>query len=252
MQCETFELRLHESLDRRSRPDGRPDLAEHAEQCDACGRLLTDYRQLIDGVDVRSQLGLTPESPPDLADRVLADIERHAAGDLSPASTASRRILGVKYRSLAMLAVAASLLVAAYTVVTIRTRPTQAELAEELNVEPETLQTMLELPLLSSFDEENVASMCRATGRGMATLPSTVWQVTYSSADDPALDSHGRWARPVAAGIRPLADSMIWALGMLRGALPGSPANPDAASPSATDTSQREAWPPSQPPAAAV
>ena len=72
MQCETFELRLHESLDRRSQPDGRPDLAEHAEQFDACGRLLTDYRQLIAGVDARSPLCLAPGTPPGLAHRVFA------------------------------------------------------------------------------------------------------------------------------------------------------------------------------------
>lgn len=54
MQCEMFEQRMHELLDRRLPPEGDSHLQSHATQCTDCRDLLVGQERLFEGL----QLGL--------------------------------------------------------------------------------------------------------------------------------------------------------------------------------------------------
>jgi hypothetical protein len=68
MQCDTFENRLHELLDRRERPEHDSPLKEHALVCDRCAERLAAQQALFAGLKTAK----TPELPPGFTERVLA------------------------------------------------------------------------------------------------------------------------------------------------------------------------------------
>jgi hypothetical protein len=95
MQCVEFEDRLNRLLDHRLSPDDDLQLADHAQQCDACTRMLLAQQRLFAGL---RESRLAP--PVELADRVLST--RHL-------ETQARRGWWKGAGILAMMATAASL-----------------------------------------------------------------------------------------------------------------------------------------------
>jgi len=239
MQCETFESRIHTLLDQRHPIDVDTSLAQHAKECPACCQLLADYSAVL----APKVLGAVAVAPPEnLADQVLSELQ--------PRQTSKTRRSLSRYRRLvATLAVAASLLIAAYTWFDDpqnldRTGSSGMFGSSTLSsTEAEARQIVALLPLLESLNQQGVETVCRVTGRSMATLPSAVWQVTRNSPHNRPLATQSPWTQSVASGIRPLALSMVSAFDALRSTLPSRSDSPnDSASPS-TDTSQRDAAP---------
>lgn len=72
MQCEAFERRLNQLLDRRRPVESDDRLLAHAHVCRRCRRMLEGQRLLLDVL----QFGETPEPADDLASRVVS---RHVA-----------------------------------------------------------------------------------------------------------------------------------------------------------------------------
>jgi hypothetical protein len=70
MQCEVFESRLNQILDRRARPESDPRLLAHAQACESCRELLAAQELLLDGLD---QLE-SPDVSPGFAQRVVAGL----------------------------------------------------------------------------------------------------------------------------------------------------------------------------------
>ncbi len=228
MQCETFEWQLHAMLDERRGADAA--LAQHASQCPTCHQLLADYTVLLGAVYARAEVAV----PTDLADRVLADLPRLR-------TSRARHVLGSNLRLASVLAVAASLLIAAYLAIDYRHEMTLYDGLDKSSAEAEVRRIEALLPLLGMLDQQGVETVCRATGRSMATLPTTfpiaVWQVTSDSPPDPLIVAHAGWTHRVASGIRPLAVSMVWALEVLRDTLPSKSDSPNDTDPASTDTS---------------
>jgi anti-sigma factor RsiW len=70
MQCEEFEDRLNLVLDERGRPECDAELSLHVEACAECRHVAALYGALLDGFCALS----APQSPSDMAARVLVDI----------------------------------------------------------------------------------------------------------------------------------------------------------------------------------
>ena len=233
MHCETFELRVHAMLDERCGADADAELAQHASGCPTCHQLLADYTVLLGAVSSRAEAAV----PTDLSDQVLSDLSRLR-------TSRARRVLGSNRRLAAGLAVAASLLIAAYFWIDYRQDMAIYDGMDRLSVEAEVRRIKALLPLLSVLDQQGVETVCRETGRSMATLPTAVWLVTSDSPPDPVLAAHTGWTRRVASGIRPLAISMVWALDALRSTLPSKSDSPIDTDPASTDTSRIDNRPP--------
>lgn len=234
MHCENFELQLQAMLDERRGAEIDAALTRHANQCPACHQLLADYTVLLGAVSLRA-VSSCPEVavPTDLADQVLSDLPRLRTSGV-------RGVLGSNRRLVAGLAVAASLMIATYFWIDYRQKMALYNDLDMLSVEAEVQRFEAMLPLLDMLDQQGVESVCRATGRSMATLPTTVW----NSPSDPLLVAHTGWRRSVASGFRPLADSMVSALDALRGTLPSKSDSPIDTDPASTDTSRIDDWPP--------
>ncbi len=117
MNCQSFETRLDELLDRRLSPDVDPQLAEHGQHCRRCNRMLADYLALSAAIDSLT----SPGAFTDLPARVLAEIAPHEDESLAVrAASASRAVQSgehtkpyrIPMAAWIAMAVAASLLVA--------------------------------------------------------------------------------------------------------------------------------------------
>ena len=63
MNCQSFETRLDELLDRRLSPDVDPQLAEHGQHCRRCNRMLADYLALSAAIDSLTSPGAFTDLP---------------------------------------------------------------------------------------------------------------------------------------------------------------------------------------------
>lgn len=76
MRCAEFETRLHDLLDHRARPDADEPLCAHARKCRPCGDLLYAQELLFEGLSGQAR----PDTPTDLAGRVLAELKTTTDG----------------------------------------------------------------------------------------------------------------------------------------------------------------------------
>ena len=98
MQCEAFETRLNQLLDRRERPEVDDYLLAHAQRCEACRELLAVQELLFDGLELLER----PEVSGRFAQRVVTSA---ASSRRSSARSAPRWL--VVAASLAAIAIVA-------------------------------------------------------------------------------------------------------------------------------------------------
>jgi hypothetical protein len=220
MQCENFESQLNELLDRRVTAQSEPELVRHARVCPRCGELLAGYETLLDGVELLH----VPELDFDLADRVVAELARDrasAGGWRSPAAVGG------------LLALAAALMLAAVPLTLWdRGGDSPARIAERSPAaDSQQVGSNIATPgdyALADVSPLAVDRLCYDAGQAMARLP--------------------RYADAVLRvdGIRPLTNSVTYALDSLRSTLTDRP-RPAESTESPSDT--RASWrtPPARP-----
>jgi hypothetical protein len=69
MNCQQFDSKLNELLDRRLQPDQDEALGQHADRCPRCARLLSDYQSLVEAIN-----GTQLPDAGNLAARILAEV----------------------------------------------------------------------------------------------------------------------------------------------------------------------------------
>jgi hypothetical protein len=216
MQCDEFELKLHELLDERRAPASDAPLVDHALKCAECGELLSSYETLLDGLELLPRA----ETPEYLAQRVLAEVvpRVHLAGNppggkghptrgrfrLSPPTVAS--------------AIAASLLIVVG--VTLYNMPPSADPPAPDSTAPvavpkhDTKAGKTE-PVIADRgepiapEEDLVASTARRVTK--------LWQESNVGSDPP------EWLDPMARPLIPVKDSVSAAFTAIRKTLPPPP-----------------------------
>ncbi|MEX0939284.1 MAG: hypothetical protein WDZ59_15585 [Pirellulales bacterium] len=213
MQCEKFESQLNEVLDRRAMVENEAELVRHARVCDRCGELLAGYETLLDGVELLH----VPEINVDLGERVVAELARDRA---SAGAWRSPAVIG------GLFALAAALMLAAVPLalwgpgggsadqVVERATAADRQPGEPVTALPGN-SSLADVPTLA------VDRLCYDAGQAMARLP--------------------RYADAVLRvdGIRPLTNSVTYAIDSLRSTLTDRP-RPAESTDSPADT--RASW----------
>lgn len=236
MQCEEFEARLHELLDLGLRPEADGALERHAASCPGCYRLLAGQELLIEGLE----LGLVPPLSEDFASRVIAELPT------------VRRSWPAQRATLAFVAaLTAAVLIGVFP--WIRDFWTEATPANVVEAVPEGAPTNTSIsPNELVQSPESVRADERPTDVAVVDEQPFAWELEQwatripTMEDLPAVNSFlggaeasqaetPRWMTPVAGGLRPVANSMVGALNVIRGTLPGlrseRPRDPQAGGP---------------------
>jgi hypothetical protein len=232
MQCENFESRLNQILDRRARPETDEMLLAHAATCEPCRELLAVGELLFDGVDLLE----TPEISPGFARRVVDKLApRHRTSSFAPG------------RWLGPAAAVAALLVVAVISGRHLWWPSGRMVASPGSGQPtKSISTAPGTLAVTSPPTKRVAPS--ASQRPSVTRPAAV--IAEPTNDDyrelletlahrlpdvprDSLES----VEQIPDGLRPIATSFNVAIGLLRRTLPGgkdepaAPPKPQASSP---------------------
>lgn len=213
MDCDQFDTRLHEQLDRRACPAADPDLSAHAERCPACAERLTAWSR------VEAAIGsMMPAHDPIASDCDRADRGREAEVSLafsdsrdfvSAGRRASRRGR-FRQRRWAAAGLAAALLLVARVQVDWSQREVVGTPSAKVPAATGELGSRSELGLLASFDED----------------PEWLREV----ADRQWLDQTLPAVRSVRDGVAPLGRTLLQAMALLTSGqrVPGSGAGGEA------------------------
>jgi len=236
MNCEGFEARLQDLLDRRASIEGDEELSAHAANCESCRRELGLTSVLLEAVAQMPR----PEPRPDLVARVLADV----AVPQDERSEFSRPAMS--RLAVYLFAVAAALLVAAFPVYLLWTGDDGAPAIAE--VDDATPTTVAEGSVAAPGENQEqtdppIGDLAREVGDRYASLVSET-QESYAelalllpgvrprkaaSADEaapptdvssrPRVASRG-WVDDMTEGLKPVTTSTAGAFSFLLEALP--------------------------------
>jgi hypothetical protein len=223
MQCEQFESRLHDLLDRRSRPERDDALRAHAFHCPACRQVLDTQELLWDGLEFFE----APEMSSNFASRVLSQYQPP-----QPANDRVRKVF------VAVCAVAAALLVIVIPILRGSNQGSDdgASALELVVIEP---SSPIDMPLPDAIDrvddvqprpiaDENVASTSPPIGQhdgvtseGVALSPEypdlfAIWTEQLNLIPPEQMESVDQ----ISGGLRPIATSFSAAINLLRRTLP--------------------------------
>lgn len=224
MRCNEFETRLNHLLDRRRDPRHDRIVANHADDCGDCRRLMDAYLGICEGLS-----GLaSPVPADDLGERVLCELARQPA-------PSSRRWLAP------WAAIAAALLV---FVATRDRQPHQpvAAPAPALAAAPVPVPVIVAAPapaqtpsapvgVLARQATEKYADLARDTQSALAGMSMLLPHMDIdmdlnmdepAAQSDPVNDDASPLTTQVAAGLKPLADSTTGAMSFLWNMLPHS------------------------------
>lgn len=225
MNCEGFESRLQDLLDRRVSIDGDEELSAHAANCESCRRELGAYTALLEAVAQMPR----PEPRPDLVARVLADVAAPHDDRPELRRPALSRMIAYAF------AVAAALLVAAFPVYLLWSgNDGGQEIADGHQAVPAMSEERADPPIgdlarevgdrytsLVSETQENYAELALllpgVRPRKAANTDAAEPQVEATSR--PRVESRG-WVDDMAEGLKPVTTSTAGAFSFLLEALP--------------------------------
>lgn len=232
MNCEEFDTRLNEILDRRALPQADRELAAHAGECGRCRQEMVGFALLADTAAWR----LAPAAPAETARRVQARFNLRRRG-----------------RTWGWAALAASLLAAAWLGIRAgqpgaRGSAAQGPVAADANrrVDPDVKTARTPgarqhdapprhgapgLGMIARASTDRYLDLARQTSR---TVTEAVDSLSLPADAAPQKAAADDWTRQVASGLKPLTDSTAGAFDFLLSALPEDrpAAGPDAAAPS--------------------
>lgn len=220
MQCEIFETRLNQILDRRQRPETDNELLAHAQECEACRDALAAQEFLFEGLELLE----TPELSPGFARRVVASALAEAAP--SPRAGAFRPT-----HWLALSAIAAAIVVA------VVSAPFVWNLGDKV-AKREPTEPVVPPPAIA---KSNPAIAVPPTLPQNGLVQNVDYREMFEQfpnnlpeAQRDALQS----VEQIPGGLRPITNSFGVAVGLIRNTLPRAkdeqpPRKPQAAYPSA-------------------
>jgi hypothetical protein len=219
MQCEEFEDHLNAVLDRRARVESDLELKLHIETCPDCREVALSYDALFDAFKRIRE----PQIADDFGARVLSCVRQ------SPSQ--------VRWRFVAMGALAASLLVSA-ALLSTRTAPPKGDssgiLADNhpaavaaVHDALGTIETLPILQTLSALEVENedvYGELARETGSGLAAIvlyvPGIGGTRGIIDADAGPEQGDSPWAAQMSEGLKPVTDSVTETVNLLLKTLP--------------------------------
>ncbi len=229
MQCDKFEARLHELLDRRSRPERDDVLRAHALSCPECQQVLEAQELLFDGLEFFE----CPEPSPDFAGRVLSQYQ--------PPQPVTNRI---RTAVIAVGAVAAALLLLVIPMLRGGGGQFDNGASNSSLVTTNSVNTRDDQPTIKPNAIENIPSPSNPVGliadESLARTSPFVDAQDEIPADDNILSSEYReliavWTEQlnlipsdqqmepvdqISGGLRPIATSFSVAINLLRRTLP--------------------------------
>jgi hypothetical protein len=190
MQCDQFESRVNELLDRRAALESDSALMAHSFVCTECAEVLSGYQTLVASIPLLD----------------IEDGEIEAADKVLSIVTPSKARVESAYVWYWCLAVAAALVL---SVLPWLSRP--------LDVAGSPAQ-----PAVSDLVERVPESDRRSQEDGTADLWTAPPNEQYLAMAEELAARQLTWVEPVADGLRPVTNSMSAALNALRRTLPGS------------------------------